>query len=73
LTGDLLSSGRSSTDRGLSMLETETSTSTCEVQRLRRCIRDLVALSALPAVWIGHDPGRIAGDSKVPVSQISQR
>jgi PAS domain S-box-containing protein len=41
-------------------LETETSTSTCEAQKLRRCIRDLVALSALPAVWINYDPRRIA-------------
>ena len=27
---------------------------------LRRCIRDLVALSALPAVWVGYDSSRIA-------------
>jgi signal transduction histidine kinase len=27
---------------------------------LRRCIRDLVALSALPAVWVGYDTNRIA-------------
>jgi signal transduction histidine kinase len=27
---------------------------------LRRCVRDLVALSALPAVWVGYDTGRIA-------------
>ncbi|HEX5731572.1 MAG TPA: GAF domain-containing protein [Blastocatellia bacterium] len=27
---------------------------------LRRCIRDLVAISALPAAWIGYDPPRIA-------------
>ena len=45
--------------RGDSM-RVETETSTGEVQRLRRCIRDLVALSALPAVWIGYDPRRIA-------------
>jgi signal transduction histidine kinase len=41
----------------------------CMVQReilsddsrdLRRCLRDLVALSALPAVWIGYDTRRIA-------------
>ena len=38
----------------------ETETSTCEVQQLRRGIRDLVALSALPAVWVGYDPRRIA-------------
>jgi PAS domain S-box-containing protein len=29
-------------------------------QELRRCIRDLVALSALPAVWKNHDPQQIA-------------
>jgi two-component system, NtrC family, sensor histidine kinase HydH len=27
---------------------------------LRRCVRDLVALSALPAVWVGYDTGRVA-------------
>jgi two-component system sensor histidine kinase HydH len=27
---------------------------------LRRCIRDLVALSALPAVWVGYDASRMA-------------
>lgn len=31
-----------------------------ETQRLRRCVRDLVALSALPAIWISYDPPRIA-------------
>jgi two-component system, sensor histidine kinase and response regulator len=38
----------------------EPDTRTHEVQQLRRCIRDLVALSAFPAVWIGYDPRRIA-------------
>src|ERR1041385_4402029 len=27
---------------------------------LRRCVRDLVALSSLPALWIKADPGQIA-------------
>jgi signal transduction histidine kinase len=27
---------------------------------LRRCVRDLVALSALPAVWVSYDTGRVA-------------
>src|SRR5437867_582164 len=27
---------------------------------LRRCVRDLVALSALPALWAGRDPPHIA-------------
>lgn len=31
-----------------------------ETKTLRRRVRDLVALSALPAVWIGYDPPRIA-------------
>jgi two-component system sensor histidine kinase/response regulator len=38
----------------------ETKTGTPEVQQLRRCIRDLVALSAFPAVWVGYDACRIA-------------
>ena len=40
------------------MLETESGTR--EVQQLRRCIRDLVALSAFPAVCVGYAPLRIA-------------
>ena len=31
-----------------------------EVLELRRCVRDLVALSALPAMWKGYEPSRIA-------------
>jgi signal transduction histidine kinase len=31
-----------------------------EALKLRRCVRDLVALSALPAMWKGYEPGRIA-------------
>jgi PAS domain S-box-containing protein len=31
-----------------------------ETKTLRRRVRDLVALSALPAVWVGYDPPRIA-------------
>ena len=27
---------------------------------LRRCVRDLVALSALPAVWVSFDTARVA-------------
>ena len=38
----------------------ETETATREVQQLRRCIRDLVAFSAFPAVWVGYDPRQIA-------------
>ena len=30
-----------------------------EVIELRRCVRDLVALSTLPALWIGYPPRRI--------------
>jgi signal transduction histidine kinase len=30
-----------------------------EALELRRCVRDLVALSALPALWIGYPPWRI--------------
>src|SRR3954469_23288155 len=28
-------------------------------QDLRRCLRDLVALAALPAIWIGHELSRV--------------
>ena len=31
-----------------------------EALELRRCVRDLVALSASPAMWKGYEPGRIA-------------
>ncbi len=31
-----------------------------QVLELRRLVRDLVALSALPAMWKGYEPGRIA-------------
>src|SRR4051812_33191310 len=31
-----------------------------ELQELRRCLRDVVALSALPSVWTGYDTARIA-------------
>src|ERR1041384_358198 len=31
-----------------------------EIRTLRRRVRDLVAISALPAVWIGYDPPHIA-------------
>ncbi len=31
-----------------------------ETKTLRRCVRDLVAISALPAVWTGYDPPHIA-------------
>ena len=31
-----------------------------EALELRRCVRDLVALSALPAMWKGFEPSRIA-------------
>src|SRR6202030_3408312 len=29
-------------------------------QELRRCIRDLIALSTLPAIWIGYEPRQIS-------------
>ena len=38
----------------------ETEASTFDVQQLRRGLRDLAALSALPVVWTGSDPRRIA-------------
>ncbi len=38
----------------------ETATSTFDVQQLRRGLGDLAALSALPVVWSGSDPRRIA-------------
>ncbi|MDB5390393.1 MAG: chemotaxis protein methyltransferase CheR, partial [Planctomycetaceae bacterium] len=36
-------------------------TTTEENRRLRRTMRDLIALSTLPAIWIGVAPDRIAG------------
>ena len=32
-----------------------------EVQTLRRCTRDIVAISALPAVWASQAPAQVAG------------
>src|SRR5215210_1652234 len=32
-----------------------------EVRRLRLALRDLVALSAIPAAWVGREPPAIAG------------
>src|SRR2546430_17320903 len=41
--------------------ETETETETgAELPRLRAVLRDLVALSAIPAVWIGSEPPAVA-------------
>ncbi len=31
-----------------------------EISRLRRCIKDLVGILALPATWTGHDSSRVA-------------
>jgi len=31
-----------------------------EIKRLRRCINDLVGILALPAMWAGHEPPRVA-------------
>src|SRR5438128_11855147 len=31
-----------------------------EIRRLRRVLRDLVALSTIPAAWVGRDPPAIA-------------
>jgi hypothetical protein len=31
-----------------------------DIQTLRTALRDLVALSAIPAVWVGRDPQMIA-------------
>src|SRR5262252_6184462 len=33
---------------------------TTEIQRLRMALRDLVALSTIPAAWVGRDPATIA-------------
>src|SRR4051794_8224372 len=38
----------------------ETDGRTSDVRQLRRGLRDLAALTALPAVWTGSDPRRIA-------------
>src|SRR5437868_4404510 len=44
--------------RGHAMSETEAST--FDVRQLRRGLRDLAALSALPVVWTESDPRRFA-------------
>src|SRR3954453_18830364 len=44
--------------RGHAMSETDGSPS--DVRQFRRGLRDLAALSALPVVWTGSDPRRIA-------------
>jgi signal transduction histidine kinase/ActR/RegA family two-component response regulator len=41
---------------------------TDEIQQLRRCVRDLVALSALPAAWTGGDT-RSIGESLAEILQ----
>ncbi len=33
-----------------------------EIQRLRRCISDVVSILGLPATWAGSEPSRIVGD-----------
>jgi PAS domain S-box-containing protein len=33
-----------------------------EIQRLRRCINDVVSILGLPATWAGREPSRIIGD-----------
>src|SRR3984893_18989473 len=38
----------------------ETEAGTIDVQKLRRGLGDLAALSALPVIWRGSDPRRIA-------------
>ena len=39
-------------------------------QELRRCIRDLTALSALPAIWQAYDPHRIAESASAAMLSI---
>jgi PAS domain S-box-containing protein len=39
-------------------------------QELRRCIRDLTALSALPAIWRAYDPHRIAESASAAMLSI---
>src|SRR5436309_557305 len=35
--------------------------SQAEIRRLRRALRDLVALSTIPAAWVGREPAAVAG------------
>jgi PAS domain S-box-containing protein len=43
----------------------------CEVRRLRRALRDLVALSTIPAAWVGREPESIvAGLADVLVGSL---
>jgi hypothetical protein len=39
-------------------------------QELRRCIRDLTALSALPAIWRAYDPHQIAESASAAMLSI---
>ena len=50
--------GRSDFDQGL--LPCRGWRRLADPQELRRCIRDLVALSTLPAIWKNYDPQQIA-------------
>src|SRR3984893_15829915 len=39
-------------------------------EELRRCIRDLTALSALPAIWRAYDPHQIAESASAAMLSI---
>lgn len=41
-----------------------------EIQRLRRCINDIVSILGLPATWGGSEPSRIVGDLLAAVLNI---
>jgi PAS domain S-box-containing protein len=41
-----------------------------DLQELRRCIRDLTALSALPAIWRTYDPNQIAESASAAMLSI---
>jgi PAS domain S-box-containing protein len=44
--------------RPLAVLRAEETSA--EVARLRRCVHDLVSVLALPVMWAGHEPSRVA-------------
>jgi hypothetical protein len=39
-------------------------------QELRRCIRDLVALSTLPSIWTSYNPQQIADSKRQPIPEL---
>ena len=43
-----------------------------DLPELRRCIRDLVALSTLPAIWTSYNPRQIADSMEQLVAALDR-